>query len=44
MQELRLNRNSLTEVPSQSLHGPRALKALTLAQNRIGKPGRDSKH
>ncbi|XP_034248369.1 LOW QUALITY PROTEIN: protein artichoke-like [Thrips palmi] len=35
LQELRLNRNSLAEVPSQSLHGPRALRALALARNRI---------
>ncbi|KAJ1527379.1 hypothetical protein ONE63_007363 [Megalurothrips usitatus] len=36
LQELRLNRNSLTEVPSQSLHGPRLLRVLALAHNRIG--------
>ncbi|KAK3931113.1 Chaoptin [Frankliniella fusca] len=35
LQELRLDRNSLLEVPAPSLHGPRALRALALAHNRI---------
>lgn len=36
LQELLLDRNSLTAVPSSSLNGPRALKVLSLTHNRIG--------
>lgn len=35
-QELLLDRNCLTAVPSSSLNGPRALKVLSLSHNRIG--------
>jgi len=35
-QELLLDRNLLSAVPSSSLNGPKVLKAITLSHNRIG--------
>jgi Leucine-rich repeat (LRR) protein len=37
-QELFLGRNSLISIPSSSLNGPKSLRVLSLATNRIGNP------